>query len=623
MSIHDVQGSGSVSPFLGQLVQLDTSVVTFANSEFAYIQDAEGDGDPNTSEGLLIDDGNTFQLVPGDRVLISGQVQELSGQTALGASVTINKLSSGTPLTPVAFDPGTSLVNGASPLERFEGMLLNFSVTAASGSDDFNSVDVHVTSVDRPFREPGLLPPGLPDLPVFDGNPELMNYDPNGLGQSNFIFHNAGDVIEGTGILEQFSFGYELSPIEPTTVELVEPTRPVRARTDDEITVASLNTLFLRNDESDYGLRLNKIVAYIGEQLHFPDVLAIQETGGSDEIEDLIFRLRQLDPELGDYQGFAPPDEGFLNVAYLVHNRIDPPAFTELGSNEFCSCGGFLHNRPPLLVELNVPGDESTTLRVLNLHIRSLNGVDDDVEVRIRRNEQAISIANMVENLRDENLVVVGDYNAFQFTDGYVDVFNQISGLPSLGAQFPVEEIVNPPLVNAAASLPEEEQYSFVFQGSAQQLDHCLHNELSGLTVNEFAFARGNSDASINYANNAFQLARASDHDGFVLYLGIDELSSTKNTNTRNLTSLRFVNPSPAGAEIQFYNLPADAIVTLTDVLGRELVLAGLQSSSAGGSSHSENGSFLLPQNLIPGSYRLTVRSGSRLLSSQQILINH
>lgn len=613
LEVYEVQGSGNISPFQGQVVNLDTAVVTYANSSIAYVQAAVGDGNPATSDGLLVRDGNVLQLVPGDRVLVSGRVEERQGQTIL-ASASINKIGSGPALPPTLFEPGTQNIGGVSPQERYEGMLLQFDITAATGSNNFNSILAYVGD-DRPFREPGVLAPGLPDLPVFDGNPELFNYDPNGLGQSNFIFYNAGDQLSGIGIMEQFSFGYELSPIAAVELDAVAPTSPVRSRTNTELSVGSLNALFFLDSESDYQLRLTKVVNYISESMNYPDVIALQEIGGQSEIEDLIFRLRQKDAVLGDYAGFGLSSNGFLNVGYLVHKRINNPEFTTLGTGDFFSGGGLLHNRFPLLLEFEVPGGEGIRLQVLNIHMRSLNDIDTDMSVRQRRHEQAVSVANMVEELRNDNLVVVGDYNAYQFTDGYVDVYNQISGLPSLGAQIPVTPIVSPPLEAGADMLSDEERYSFIFRGSAQQLDHCLYNQLTGLTPNGFAFARGNADASVNYESNANSLSRASDHDGFVFYLGIDALSSNSNPALNKQVDLQFASPGVAGQTIRYKHLPQGSSIDLYNAMG-QLTVSLLESYVSG-----EDGQIALPVNLRSGTYFLRVRKGNQLLIVRKLII--
>lgn len=609
--IHDVQGSAATSSLVGQIIALDTSVVTYATATKAYVQDPTGDGDPTTSEGLLLLDGNTLQLSPGDRVLVSGRVGEVDGHTALINSVTINKLSAGAPLSPTPFTTPPDPAAGLSPHERFEGMLVAFDLTAATGTNGFGSFSAYATTLERPFREPGILAPGLSGLPVYDGNPELLSYDPDGLGQNEFLLYRAGDRVQGRGILEQFSFGYELSPLAPIDYDPAPDFAPLPLGSATELTVGCLNTLFLLEDEDNYNLRLAKVVNYIAEQLRFPDVIALQEIGGQNEVEDLLFRLRQRDPVRGDYAGLSTPSSGFLELGYLVNRRISNPTLTTLGNDEFFSQGGFLHNRFPLLLTFDVPGGAGTKLRILNLHVRSLNGIEDDPAVRLRRQEQAESIAVMVEELRDENLLVVGDYNAFEFTDGYADVFNQISGLPSQGALLPVENIVSPPLRSAAELLPENERYSFLFRGSAQQLDHCLYNELDGLTLNDFRFARGNADASVFLASNSSSPLRASDHDGFVAYLGVDALTNVGAT-TVAADLLSYPNPIRAGQGINYHDLPQHTTLSIRNTLGQIIVT---RSELAG------SGRILMPDRLPGGTYLLELRRNERPLLTEILLL--
>lgn len=611
----EVQGEGNDSPFLGQTVQVDSCVVIYADEDFAIVQDSKGDMNNLTSDGLLITGGPLLSLVPGNLVRVIGQVRENDGMTSIGGNVSITILGNEGFPTPVAMQASTEF-NAVSPYERYEGMLVSFDVTIGQGSSNFNSVSVYPTE-NRTFREPGLEAPGITGLPVWDGNPENISYDPNGLGQPNESFYNAGDQLSGIGIVEQFSFGYEMSPIQPVTELLTQVVRPVRARENDELTVASFNVLFLLEDESNYTLHLTKVVNYIRNSLQFPDVIAIQEIGGQREVDDLVFRLRQTNPALGDYRGFSGTGTGSLKCAYLVNRRIENPELMELGTGEFLSSGGVLHDRPPFLLSFDTPGDEATRVQVLNLHLRSLNGIDDSSDfVRNKRKEQSVSVAEMVEELRDENLVIVGDYNAFAFSDGYVDVVGQIAGTPSLGALLPVEDIVSPPLRILSDELPPvNERYSFVFRGNAQQLDHCLINELEGLSANEMQYARGNSDASVNYFNQAFAAPRASDHDGFVLYLDIDALSSTDD-NFLSEVNLQFANPINAGGEVRFTNLPAGTEINLVDVVGRTVWTSTYQRSLQG----AMNGAFNLPENLSSGSYFIQLTDGRRSKSIKVIV---
>lgn len=606
----DIQGDGLTSPFVGETVTLDTSIVTFARPDIAYVQATKGDNNPATSDGLLLSGGNLLSLTPGDLVVVSGRVLEDDRATTLSGPFTITKVGSAD-LPPPTVLSGETSFSEVPYYERFEGMLVRFDLTVGQGTTSFGSARVYPTN-DRPYREPGLLPPGIEGLPLWDGNPELISYDPDGLNGPATNFLNAGDQITGIGIVEEFSFGYELSPIQIPNLTSVDPVRRVRSGTADELTVASLNTLFFLDEEDGYAVKLNKIVSYIGEVLALPDVIALQEIGGQSEVEDLVFRLRQLDPERGNYRGFSGTGTGSLRNGFLVRRSIEEVEAEELGTNEFLSSGGILHDRPPLLLRLEVPGTENTELQVLNLHLRSLNGVSDASDfVRRKRFEQSVSVARMVEELRGDNLVVIGDFNAFGFSDGYVDVMAQITGTPSLGALIPVEPIVDPPLdILSTTILPPEEQYSFVFRGSAQQLDHCVANDLSGLEIRELAYGRGNADASVNFSGQAFQLARSSDHDGFVLYLGIDAVSSTEDY-TASLSRPLFPNPARTG----------DPIVWSGESNAQRLFLVNAAGQSVWTIDEPTNGQEWPVPALPAGNYWLTVDRKTGLSSYPIVIV--
>ena len=105
--------------------------------------------------------------------------------------------------------------------------------------------------------------------------------------------------------------------------------------------------------------------------------------------------------------------------------------------------------------------------------------------------------------LADPGLVVMGDFNAYEFTDGFVDAIGQISGdfdAPQNLLSGP--DLVDPNLTNQVLSIPASDRYSFIFRGSAQVLDHALTSETLNPAVQGFAFGRGNADAAVDLIND-------------------------------------------------------------------------------------------------------------------------
>jgi hypothetical protein len=121
-------------------------------------------------------------------------------------------------------------------------------------------------------------------------------------------------------------------------------------------------------------------------------------------------------------------------------------------------------------------------------------------------------------------LAVVGDFNAFEFTDGFVDVVGQIAGdLDPADNLLSGADLVNPDLaILTETVVPAEARYSFIFQGSAQAIDHALASAALQPLVAGVEYGRGNADAALLLIDDPATPLRSSDHDGLVLYLDAD-----------------------------------------------------------------------------------------------------
>jgi hypothetical protein len=121
-------------------------------------------------------------------------------------------------------------------------------------------------------------------------------------------------------------------------------------------------------------------------------------------------------------------------------------------------------------------------------------------------------------------MVVIGDFNGFQFNDGYADIYNTILGNaptpPTSGtndsrvvlAPTAAWNPPTPPLVSLTGTTTNSANYSFLFDGSAQTLDQvAVTQNLSGIAFSETA--RVNADFPEVDRNNAASPKRLSDHD--------------------------------------------------------------------------------------------------------------
>ncbi len=132
-------------------------------------------------------------------------------------------------------------------------------------------------------------------------------------------------------------------------------------------------------------------------------------------------------------------------------------------------------------------------------------------------------------------LIVIGDFNAFQFSDGYVDVLGQIAGTVNPAVNLlSAPDLVDPDLTAEVMMLTETERYSYIHRGNAQALDHALTSAAAAPYVTGFAYGRGNSDAAVDLLTEADTPLRSSDHDGLVLYLDSRSYCSGDVVNLEN-----------------------------------------------------------------------------------------
>ena len=115
------------------------------------------------------------------------------------------------------------------------------------GSDPFAEVRITATS-SRSFREVGIVYPGMISLPVWDGNPEIFELDPDRLGLANEILP-AGSTFNAKGVIG-FEITYEFWPKELTVTAANLPVE-VRALNICESNIATINLFRLFDDVDD------------------------------------------------------------------------------------------------------------------------------------------------------------------------------------------------------------------------------------------------------------------------------------------------------------------------------------------------------------------------------------
>jgi hypothetical protein len=617
--IHTIQGNGTASPLVGQVVTT-TGIVTgrkFNNGFFIQTPDAEVDADPATSEGIFV---FTSSAPPADAAV--GNLVEVTG-TVVEYVPTADPYQP--PLTELSF-PTVSLISTGNPLpapvvltstnpdpagpydqlERYEGMRVSVpSMTVVGGTlgniSEANATATSngvfygvVTGVARPFREAGIRPPDpapegtIPPIPRWDGNPEMLRVDTDGqIGATSFNV-GAGAVV--TNVVGPLDYTFRYYTVHPDPATPPVPTGgpagvAVATPLASEFTVASYNLQRFFDTVNDPAIgepvltptafdnRLAKASLGIRNFLKTPDVLGVVEVENLSTLQALATRINndavaasQPDPGYFAYlvEGL---DVGGIDVGFLVKTaevaagtpRVEVvQVVQELAGSLLVNpdaSTSVLNDRPPLRLNAIVhhPNGATFPVTVIVNHLRSLNGVDDPApgsngwatsgaRVRAKRLAQAADLANLVQTRQAtdpaERIILVGDFNAFEVNDGLVHSMATIAGTPVPDDQTAVPgdgtDLVNPDLVNLVSLVPAAERYGYVFDGSAQNLDHALVNAavVTSTLARRIEHPRINADFPLTAMNDTATAFRLSDHDPVVGFFQVAAFASAGITTT-------------------------------------------------------------------------------------------
>ncbi len=531
--IHDIQGAAHRSPLEGQNVTNVPGIVTALASNGFYLQDPNLDNDDRTSEGIFVFTSSAPTVAVGDYIQVSGKVSEFRpGNNANNLTTTeiinptINKLSSGNALpaatilgnggrtipttviendatnveTTGTFDPAS---DGIDFYESLEGMRVQINnPVATSPTNDFSEVwvlaDNGVNATSKTARGGSL-------INQTDFNPERIQIDDNlfsGGTPNVSVGAKFGTIV---GVVDYNFNNYEVLPTTaPTVVTPSTLTKEVTnlTGTTSQLTVATFNVENL--DPGDGATKFNNLASRIVNNLKSPDIISleeIQDNNGAtnDSVVDAsvtyqtlinaiasaggpTYQYRQINP-VDDTNGGEPG--GNIRVGFLFNpNRVsfvDRPGGTSTsnttvtnveGNPTFSASPGlvdptnpaFNSSRKPLVGEFSFNGQ---TVYVVGNHFNSKGGDQPlygpnqppILSSETQRQQQATIVKNFVQSILainpNANVLVAGDLNDFEFS-------NPLNTLKSAGLKALIE------------TLPQNERYTYNFEGNAQTLDHIL-----------------------------------------------------------------------------------------------------------------------------------------------------
>jgi uncharacterized protein len=521
--------------------------------------------------------GTVQEYIPSSADPYSPPMTEIAGFPAVSLLSTGNTLP--VPVTITAADTSPSGV--LEQLERFEGMRVHVdSLTVVAPTDGkVNEPNATATSngvfygvlpgIARPFTEPGIEEPDpIPTppccIPRFDGNPERLRVDSDALTGATPVEVTSGATV--TNITGPLDYGYRTYTIDPDPGTLGEASVtgnitaiPVPDPCPAELTVATSNMARLFDAANDpaigepvlspaaFANRLVKISLAIRNVMKFPDIVGVEEIENLSTLQALADKVNadavaagQPDPQYVAYLEEGN-DVGGIDVGFLVKTpKVSVVDVTQVGKdatyiNPNTGWPEMLNDRPPLVLRALVqpPAGPALPVTVIVNHLRSLLSIDDPMDgprVRAKRAAQAEFLANLIQEHQaaGESVISVGDYNAGQFSDGYVDVIGTVKGSPAPANEVlvPTAALVSPVLTNLTDTAPADRRYSYVFDGNAEAIDHILVTGNLVPRVNGLYYARDNADFPASYLNDPSRPERFSDHDIPVAYLQIPAVFS-------------------------------------------------------------------------------------------------
>jgi len=534
VAISEIQGTTHLSPLAGTAVETGgavTAVRAFGSARGFWMQDPTPDADAATSEGIFVFTGGTTpNVVPGDAVTVTGNVVEFyqdplhpSTTELTGATWVVDSVGNALPAAeqlgpntvPTAFAPAPGGSIETLPLqpgqyamdfyESREGMLVQVSNARVVGpTTPFNELFVTSKPNQNPTARGGTLYSGYDQ----QNSGRLLVQSLIPFAQRPFPRVDVGDVLTGitSGPVDYSRFGgYMMQATQLGDVQDNNLQREItRGQRSNELAIATYNVENL--DPSDPDDKFARLAQGIVTNLNSPDIVALEEIQDNsgptndgvvaadatlDEFTAAIvaaggpaYEWRQIDP-VNNADGGEPG--GNIRVGFLFNPQrvdfVDRPGGDATTPVEVTAGPGkklrlsispgridpaspaWQDSRKPLVGEF-VFNDK--TIFVVANHFVSKGG-DQPLSGRfqpptrsseVQRGQQAREVREFVDAIRardrDANIVVLGDLNDFEFSPTLV----------TLTAGGALLDLIN--------TLPEGEQYNYVFQGNSQTLDHIL-----------------------------------------------------------------------------------------------------------------------------------------------------
>jgi uncharacterized protein len=339
-----------------------------------------------------------------------------------------------------------------------------------------------------------------------------------------------------------------------------------------------------------YTRRLQKVSLSVRNVLNLPDVVTLEEVENQSVANDIAAQINTDAGVANLYTAYSTDNSTYytqdgtgISVGFLVKNTVNKLSVSQFGQKQtFTPTTSTnpitLNDRPWLVLQAGVKrgtGIADYPVTIIVNHMKALTGVNSTTSTSTRQKKelQAEAIATYIQGLQASGKHVIsgGDFNAFEFSDGYTDTlatYTNTNVLPATQVVQPgVAGLVTPPLVDLTLTLPGNQRWSYVEDGNAQVLDHIVVTSDLATAGAHLAYAHVNSDFPATAYNDATTPARSSDHDIAVGYFSLPApvLSGELSPTTITTYSATSIGTSSVGQQFVFTN-SGEGPVTITAV---------------------------------------------------------
>lgn len=579
-TIPQIQGSGAGSPFVGTR-QTTEGVVTHKVSNGFYLQDAGGDGNPATSDGIFVFTGAAPTVTVGDKIRLTANVAEFNAGdasrtvTQLSGVSGLTVLSSGQAITPLSL---TLPLAHADHFERYEGMLVRFAAPLTVSQNYFQGRYGQLTlSAGRLEKPTNRYRAGTPEviaataanaanMIVLDDNRSSQNPNPIPyIGADNTL--RAGDMVSNlTGVVD---FGlitnnnpgptaYKLQPTVTPAFTRVNQRTPAPALTAGDIRVASFNVLNFfttfgdgktADGQSGQGCRQGATVnagncrgadnlqEFLRQRAKIvsamaainADVFGLMEIQNNGDVAaaNLVEALNAAVGQ-GTYAVVPmPPVAGATGDDAIRVAMIYKPAKLRLVGEALADTDP-VNNRPPMAQAFSSWNGKRFSVIVNHLKSKSSCPAPGSADADRGDGQGCWNTTRIAQARRLISALIPRVQAAAKDPDVLV-----IGDLNAYGAEEPVNALTAAGLVNQIERFvrPSALPYSYVFDGEAGYLDHALTtSSLSAQVVGVTEWHINTDEPSVIDYNTEFKPQdlysatpyRSSDHDPVVISLDLE-----------------------------------------------------------------------------------------------------